>query len=82
MGGSKGFAYTDLEFETRNRVRAEQALERTEQALERTRLDLERYRERDAKRRRDVVIGTLSSALSWSMLLFAFVGLVWMTMQH
>lgn len=73
MGGSKTYAYTDLEFETRNRVRAEQALERT-------RLDLERYRERDAQRRRDVIIDTLSSALSWAMLLFAFVGLVWLTM--
>lgn len=73
MGGIKTYTYTDLEFETRNRVRAEQALERT-------RLDLERYRERDAQRRRDVIIGTLSSALSWAMLLFAFVGLVWLTM--
>lgn len=73
MDGSETHNYTDLEFETRNRVRAELALERA-------RLDMEHYRERVARQRREILIGTLSSALSWAMLLFAFVGLVWLTM--
>lgn len=61
--------YTDLEFETRNRVRAEAALERLQH-------DLQRLQERELRRRREVIVGTLSSALSWAMLATAFAALV------